>query len=86
MQPIDITLTRAFYLSFQTPFTSQYYVIFLLDPLSMPTVFINLILFLALYVLIAIHAMKLLNISFGTALGGTLCIKNISVFYDFLVL
>ena len=52
----------------------------------MPTVFINLILFLALYVLIAIHAMKLLNISFGIALGGTLCIKHILVFYDFLVL
>ena len=52
----------------------------------MPTVFINLILFLVLYVLIAIYAMKLLNISFGIALGGTLCIKNILIFYEFLVL
>ena len=67
----------------KTLFTPSICVMSLLDPLIIPTVFTNLILFLALYAPIVTHAMKLLNTSFGIALGGILCARNILPFSTF---
>ena len=85
-QPIDVTTTRACYLSLKNPIHQSIMRHVLTGSLDQPTVFTNRILFLALYAPIVTHAMKLLNTSFGIALGGILCARNILPFYDFLVL